>query len=107
MNFANKTKLPFVKLIYIIIDGTPAMVGSCNWFIAFRKQNDSYPTFIHYHYFNHQQALCGKVLNMKEVMKIVCSIRARSMQRRLFRAPYRCEVVEQRKIFGKIWGAVA
>ena len=37
MNFANKTKLPLVKLIYIIIDGPPAMVGSCNWFIAFRK----------------------------------------------------------------------
>ena len=76
---ANKTKLPLVKLIYIIIDGTPAMVGSSSWFIAFRKQNDSYPTFIHYHRFNHQQALCEKVLNMKEVMKIVCSIRARSL----------------------------
>ena len=90
MNFANKTKLPLVKLIYIIIDGAPAMVGSSNWFIAFRKQNDSYPTFIHYHCFNHQQALCGKVLNKKEMMniamKIVCSVRARSLQRRLFRA---------------------
>ena len=86
MNFANKTKLPLVKLICIIIDGAPAMVGSSNWFVAFRKQNNSYPTFIHYDYFNHQQALCGKVLNMKEGMKIVCSIRARSLQRRLFRA---------------------
>ena len=86
MNFANKTKLPLVKLICIIIDGAPAMVGSSNWFVAFRKQNDSYPTFIHYDYFNHQQALCGKVLNIKEGMKIVCSIRARSLQRRLFRA---------------------
>ena len=90
MNFANKTKLPLVKLIYIIIDGAPAMVGSSNWFIAFRKQNDSYPTFIHYHCIIHQQALCGKVLNKKEMMniamKIVCSIHARSLQRRLFRA---------------------
>ena len=90
MNFTNKTKLPLVKLIYIIIDRAPAMVGSSNWFIAFRKQNDSYPTFIHYHCFNHQQALCGKVLNKKEMMniamKIVCSIRARSLQRRFFLA---------------------
>ena len=90
LNFANKTKLPLVKLIYIIIGGAPAMVGSSNWFIAFRKQNDSYPTFIHYHCFNHQQALCGKVLNKKKMMnismKIVCSVCARSLQRRLFRA---------------------
>ena len=89
MNFANKTKLPLVKLIYIIIGRALAMVGSSNWFIAFCKQNDSYPTFIHYHCFNHQQALCGKVLNKKEVMniamKIVCSILARSLQRRFFR----------------------
>ena len=90
MNFANKTKLPLVKLIYIIIGGAPAMAGSSNWFIAFRKQNDSYPTFIRYHCFNHQQALCGKMLNKKEMMnismKIVCSVRTRSLQRRLFRA---------------------
>ena len=90
MNFANKTKLPLVKLIYIIIGGAPAMVGSSNWFIAFRKQNDSHSTFIHYHCFNHQQDLCGKVLNKKEMMnisvKIVCSVRARSLERRLFRA---------------------
>ena len=90
MNFANKTKLPLVKLIYIIIGGPPAMVGSSNWFIAFRKQNNFYPTFVHYHCFNHQQAWCGKVINKKEMMnismKIVCSVRARSLQRRLFRA---------------------
>ena len=89
MNFANKTKLPLVKLIYIVSGGPPAMVGSSNWFIAFRKQNNSYPTFIHYHCFNHQQALCGKVINKREMMnismKIVCSVRARSLQRRLFR----------------------
>ena len=84
--------------MYIIIDGAPAMVGSSNWFIALRKLNDSYPTFIHYQCFNHQQALCGKVLNKKEMMniaiKVVCSIRARSLQRRLFRAHFEEAEVE-------------
>ena len=42
-----------------------------------------------YHCIIHQEAFSGKLLNMKKIMdiamKIVCSIRARSMQRRLFR----------------------
>ena len=65
------------------------MVGSSNEFIALCKQNDSFPTFIHCHCIIHQQALCGKVLNMKKMMDIamknVCSIHAKSLQRRLFR----------------------
>ena len=84
MNFAYKTKLPLVKFIFVTTDEAPAMVRSCNGFIALCKQNDSFPTFNHYHCVIHQQALCGKVLNMKEVMdiavKIICSIRARSLQ---------------------------
>ena len=91
MDFANKTKLPLVKLISITTNGAPAMVGSSNGFIALYKQNNSFPNFIHYHCIIHQEVLRGKVLNMKEiidiVMKIVSSIRARSLQRRLFR-PY-------------------
>ena len=50
----------------------------------------SFPDFLNYDCIIHQQALCGKILNMKEVrvvaMKIVCSIQARSLQRRLFPA---------------------
>ena len=88
MNYANKTKLPLVKLISITTDGAPVMVGSSNGFIALCKQNNSFPNFIHYHCIIHQGALRGKVLNMKVIMDIamksVCSIRARSLQRRLF-----------------------
>ena len=88
MNFAKKTKLPLVKLIFITTDGAPAMVGSSNGFTALNKQNDFFPTFIHYHCIIRQQAFFGKVLNIKEVMdiamKIDCSICARSLQRRLF-----------------------
>ena len=90
MNFANKTKLSLVKLISITTNGAPAMVGSSNGFIALCKQNNYFPNFIHYHCIIHQEVLCGKVLNMKEIMdipmKIACSIRARSLQRRLLRA---------------------
>ncbi|XP_053173285.1 general transcription factor II-I repeat domain-containing protein 2A-like [Scomber japonicus] len=90
MDFVKKNKLPLFKLISITIDGAPAIVGRTNGFIALCKQSESFPDILNYHCIIHQQALCGKILNMKEVMdvamKIVCSVRARSLQRRLFRA---------------------
>uniref|UniRef100_H2Z396 SPIN-DOC-like zinc-finger domain-containing protein n=1 Tax=Ciona savignyi TaxID=51511 RepID=H2Z396_CIOSA len=79
-NFIEKTELPMYKLVSITTDGAPAMVG----------RDDAFPDFLNYHCIIHQQALCAKMLNMKEIMdvatKIACSIRARSLQRRLFRA---------------------
>lgn len=90
MEFVNKSQLPLFKLISITTDGAPAMVGHTSGFIALCKQSESFLDFLNYHCIIHQQALCGKILNMKEVMdvamKIVCSVRARSLQRRLFRA---------------------
>ncbi|CAM4659072.1 unnamed protein product [Leuciscus chuanchicus] len=90
MEFVNKTQLPLFKLISITTDGAPAMVGRTSGFIALCKQSEYFPDFLNYHCIIHQQALCSKILNMKEVMdvamKIVCSVRARSLQRRLFRA---------------------
>lgn len=66
------------------------MIGRTSRFIALCKESESFPDILNYHCIIHQQALCGKILNMKEVMdiamKIVCSVRARSLQRRLFRA---------------------
>ena len=65
------------------------MVGCLNGFIAKCRQDDAFPDFLKYHCIIHQQALCAKMLNMKEIMdvamKIACSIRARLLQRRLFR----------------------
>lgn len=90
MGFVTETKLPLFKLISITTDGAPAMIGRTNGFIALCKASESFPDILNYHCIIHQQALCGKILNMKEVMdiamKIVCSVRARSLQRRLFRA---------------------
>ena len=74
----------------ITTDGAPAMVGHSNGFIAKCKEDDDFPDFLNYHCIIHQQALCAKMLNIKEIMdvatKISCSIQARSPQRRLFRA---------------------
>ena len=71
-------------------DGAPAMTGRTSRFIALCRGDDRFRDFFNYHYVIHQQALCGKMLNMTEVMdisfKIVNSIRARSLQRRLFRS---------------------
>ena len=89
-NFIEKTELPMYKLVSITTNGAPAMVGRVNGFIAKCRQDDAFPDFLNYHCIIHQQALCAKMLNMKEIMdvatKIACSIRARSLQRRLFRA---------------------
>lgn len=90
MTFARETKLPLFKLISITTDGAPAMIGRTNGFIALCKQSESFPDILNYHCIIHQQALSGKIVQMKDVMdicmKIVCSVRARSLQRRLFRA---------------------
>ena len=80
-------------------DGAPAMIGRTSGFIALCRGDDRFPDFFNYHCIIHQQALCGKMLNMTEVMdisfKIVNSIRARSLQRRLFRSQLQESEAEQ------------
>jgi len=65
-------------------------MGRTSGFIALCKESESFLDILNDHCIIHQQALCGKILNMKDVMniamKIVCSVQARSLQRRLFRA---------------------
>lgn len=80
-DFVDKTQLPMSKLVSITTDGAPAMVGRSNGFIAKCKEDDAFPDFLNYDCIIHQQALCTKIST-----KIVCSICARSLQRRLFRA---------------------
>ncbi len=87
-NFMEQTQLPVCKLVSVSTDSAPALVGSSNGFIARCREDEAFPDFLNYHCIIHQQALCAKMLNMKEIMdvatKIACSIRARSLQRRLF-----------------------
>lgn len=79
-NFIEKTQLPVYKLVSITTDGTPGLIGHVNRFIANCRQD----------YIIHQQVLCAKMLNMKEIIavatKIACAIQAQSLERRLFHA---------------------
>ncbi|KAL3279120.1 hypothetical protein HHI36_016634 [Cryptolaemus montrouzieri] len=57
-------------------------------FVALCRANEDFPSYFSFHCIIQQQVLCSKVLNTEEIMgiatKIVNSIRARSLQRRLF-----------------------
>ncbi|XP_029654508.1 zinc finger BED domain-containing protein 5-like [Octopus sinensis] len=82
--------LPLMKkLVSITTDGALAMIGNQNGFIAFCRKDEHFPKFLSYHCIIHQHALCGKMLNFNYVMettvKIINSIRAKPLQRRLFR----------------------
>lgn len=87
-NFVKNYELPIYKLVCITTDGAPAMTGNKNGFVALCRANEEFPSFFSFHCIIHQQVLCSKVLNTEEIMgiatKIVNSIRARSLQRRLF-----------------------
>uniref|UniRef100_A0A096LSC7 DUF4371 domain-containing protein n=1 Tax=Poecilia formosa TaxID=48698 RepID=A0A096LSC7_POEFO len=83
-NFTEKTQLPVYKLMSITTDGAPAMIGCLNGFIVKCRQDGAFPDFLSYHCIIHQQVLCAKMPNMKEIMhvatKMAGSIRARSLQ---------------------------
>ncbi|XP_068191985.1 zinc finger BED domain-containing protein 5-like isoform X1 [Antennarius striatus] len=87
-NFMEKTQLPVHKLVSITTDEAPVMSGRLNGFITKCRQDDAFPNFLNYSMFHHQ-ALCLKMLNMKEIMdvavKITGSVGARSLQKQLFR----------------------
>ncbi|XP_057667241.1 zinc finger BED domain-containing protein 5-like [Diorhabda carinulata] len=87
-NFVKNHELPIYKLVCITTDGAPAMTGNKNGFVALCRVNEEFPSFFSFNCIIHQQVLCSKVLNTEKIMgiatKIVNSIRARSLQRRLF-----------------------
>ncbi|XP_044306557.1 general transcription factor II-I repeat domain-containing protein 2-like isoform X2 [Varanus komodoensis] len=89
-NYVTEINLPLHKLSSITTDGAPAMVGCIDGFIAHCQKDESFPKFVSYHCIIHQEALCAKVLQFKHVMdvvtKIINSIRAVSLQHRLFKA---------------------
>lgn len=88
-SFITEYGLPIEKLASITTDGAPSMVGKHKGFIKLCSDDETFPPFFSYHCILHQQALCGKIMKMAHVMnvvvKIVNSIRSKSLQRRKFR----------------------
>ncbi|XP_049333458.1 general transcription factor II-I repeat domain-containing protein 2A-like [Astyanax mexicanus] len=85
--------LPWSKLSAVTTDGAPSMVGETNGFIGHLKRHlgpDQAAELKHYHCIIHQEALCGKHLQFKQIMDFVVSavnfIRARSLNHREFQS---------------------
>ena len=85
---AEKINFQWDKLTSVCTDGAPAMTG-CN--VGFCAQLEQFlgRTLLKYHCIIHQESLCGKSLQMKDVMSVVVKcvndIRAAALKRREFR----------------------
>lgn len=100
--YIQENKIPIHKVVSMTTDGAPSMTGSINGFLALCVRDKDFPNFLTYHCIIHQQAICCKIINMRHIMgtcmKIVNSIRGRSLQRRMFRA----QLQENESDFGEL-----
>ncbi|XP_065675809.1 general transcription factor II-I repeat domain-containing protein 2A-like [Hydra vulgaris] len=83
-----KFELPEKKLCGVTTDGASALTGKNIGFIALLKKSINYE-IISYHCIIHQEQLCAKVLEMKNVLELVIHtvnfIRSRGLNHRQFK----------------------
>lgn len=83
------------KLMSVCTDGAPSMIGRVTGTTTL-LENFLHRPLLKYHCIIHQEALCGKTLNLQHVMlpvvKCVNKIRARALNRREFREY--CEMLD-------------
>nr|XP_047135230.1 general transcription factor II-I repeat domain-containing protein 2B-like [Hydra vulgaris] len=83
-----KFDLPETKLSGVTTDGASSMKGKNIGFVALFKKSINH-NILSYHCITHQEQLCAKVLEMKEVMEIVIQtvnfIRSRGLNHRQFK----------------------
>lgn len=85
---ADRKNIDWSKLDSVCSDGAPALTGKQSGCLALLEKFLCRP-ILKYHCIIHQEALCGKTLNLKHVMDVVVKcvnkIRGRALNRREFR----------------------
>lgn len=83
-----RNNIDWAKLDSICTDGAPALTGKHSGCVALLEKFLSRP-LLKYHCIIHQEALCGKTMNLKHIMDVVLKcvnkIRGRALNRREFR----------------------
>jgi hypothetical protein len=73
MEYSEESNIPLQKLRTVRTDGSPAIVGCQNGFVALCHKGDFFLNFMSYYFTVYQEVLCTK-LHFEHVMKIITKI---------------------------------